>query len=144
MIIEPPPIRLAITNDTIGGFDSSFCYGAFMGVSDTVTVKESVKVHPVPWRVEYSRRCKDWHTKSCPRVVDADGKLVVEMPQNVDHPGKYDIVADLSAITIVDCVNAISGKERCPECGYTKDDCETHGDHDLCSEFPFFEWEFYA
>lgn len=112
-----------------------------MGVSETVTVNRAVQLHPVPWRVEYSKRRKDWHTKSCPKVVDAIGKVVVEMPQNVDHPGKYDVVADLAAITIVDCVNAISGKERCPECGYTKDDCEKHGDHDLCSEFPFFEWE---
>ena len=33
MIIEPPPIRLAITNDTIGGFDSSFCSPAFKELS---------------------------------------------------------------------------------------------------------------
>jgi len=40
MIIEPPPIRLAITNDPIGGFDSSFCSTAFQGESMDYTDSE--------------------------------------------------------------------------------------------------------
>jgi len=60
------------------------------------------------------------------------------MPQNANHPGEYDQIADLAAQTIVACVNAALGKERCPECGYTADDCRTHGDHHRCSAYPFF------
>lgn len=78
-----------------------------MNVSDTITVKGAVVIHPIPWRVVYTKLFPEWHSKSCPRIVDAEGKLVVSMPQNVEHPGKYDVVADLAAITIVDCVNAI-------------------------------------
>jgi DNA adenine methylase len=36
MIIEPPPIRLDITNDTIGGFDSSFCSPAIMATAQPI------------------------------------------------------------------------------------------------------------
>ena len=59
----------------------------------------------LPLRVEYHRRCPEWHEKSSPYVVDAYGKLVVMMPQNVGHPGQYDEMADLGAQMIVDSVN---------------------------------------
>ena len=69
---------------------------------------------PLPWRVEYNQRFNEWHPKSGPRVVDANGETVCEMPQsdNIRHPGQYDEVADLAAITIVDCVNNVHGPTR--------------------------------
>lgn len=59
----------------------------------------------LPLRVEYFRRCPEWHEKSSPYIVDATGKVVVMMPQNVWHPGEYDEMADLGAKMIVDGVN---------------------------------------
>jgi len=115
-----------------------------MEVSSTIATSATLSKHPAPWVVAYSKKCSEWHAKSLPHVVDANGMVVFHMPQNVDHPGLYDVVADLAAITIVDCVNESAGKLRCPECGYTESDCEQHGDHDLCGRFPFFSWEFYA
>lgn len=77
----------------------------------------------LPLRVEYRRLFSEWHEKSCPRVVDADGKLVVIMPQNVDHPGMYDTNADLGAQIIVESVNAgistMSHKNTCATVGNT-------------------------
>jgi hypothetical protein len=61
--------------------------------------------HPTPWRVAYSRKCKEWHEKSCPKVIDASGCLVVAMPQHVEHPGMYDQVSDNAAHLIVTCMN---------------------------------------
>lgn len=29
-------------------------------------------------------------------------------------------------------------KARCPECGYTWEDARVHGDHRICSKYPFF------
>lgn len=63
-------------------------------------------IHPTPWRVEYWRRCIEWHVKSCPRIVDADGMIVVQMPQHVGHPGAYDEQADTTAHRIVEAVNS--------------------------------------
>lgn len=60
---------------------------------------------PTPWSVEYRRRYSEWHEKSCPYIADALGAIVVEMPQNVRHPGLYDELADNSAHQIVDAVN---------------------------------------
>ncbi len=59
----------------------------------------------LPLRIEYHRRCPEWHEKSCPYIVDAAGKLVCRMPQHVYHPGQYDAMADLGAKMIVDGVN---------------------------------------
>lgn len=59
----------------------------------------------LPLRVEYYRRCEEWDEKSLPRIVDANGRIVCEMPQTVGHPGKYDPIADFDANFIVSCVN---------------------------------------
>lgn len=58
-----------------------------------------------PWRVEYSQKCEDWHPKSLPHVVDADGDLVATPQQYVNHPGKRDIVAEVVCNLIVKAVN---------------------------------------
>lgn len=112
-----------------------------MRVSETITAPVVAAYHPIPWQVVHWQRFDEWHPKSCPKIVDANGDTVCYMPQHVGHPGEYDVKADLAAITIVDCVNAASGSERCPECGYTEQDCRTHGDHHLCERHPFFSWE---
>lgn len=65
--------------------------------------------YPKPWKVKYRRRCDEWHPKSCPDIVDALGRLVVSMPQTVDHPGMYDELADNTAQEIVRAVNAQYG-----------------------------------
>ena len=62
--------------------------------------------HPTPWRVAYDQRFPEWDAKASPRVVDANGGLVAEIPQHVDHPGEYDIEADRLAQRIVAAVNA--------------------------------------
>jgi hypothetical protein len=59
----------------------------------------------LPWRVEYWRRCPEWHEKSNPFIVDADDKTVVEMFQHVGHQGEYDLIADTMAHAIVDAMN---------------------------------------
>lgn len=65
-----------------------------------------MKCHPRPWRVMYDVKCKDtWHPKSLPCIVDADGCVVVLLPQNVCHPGDYDELADHTAQQIVAAVN---------------------------------------
>jgi hypothetical protein len=61
--------------------------------------------HPAPWAVRYFRRCPEWHPKSCPFIVDSEGRTVVEMLQNVGHPGEYDPIADETAHRIVDLAN---------------------------------------
>lgn len=67
--------------------------------------------HPIPWSVGYWRRCPEWHEKSCPCIYDANGTLVLELPQNVGHPGEYDAVADMTANRIVQAVNASQSEE---------------------------------
>jgi len=61
--------------------------------------------HPTPWKVVYWHRCDEWHPKASPYIVDANGDTVAEMPQNVSHPGEYDLQADETAHQIVDSVN---------------------------------------
>lgn len=56
------------------------------------------------WSVIYNQRCREWHEKSCPRVVDGDGQTVVYPPVFVGHPGMYDAEAD--AI----CQNIVAGE----------------------------------
>lgn len=112
-----------------------------MNISKTISFPACVEAHPLPWSVVYDQIVPEWHPKSRPKIIDANGNLVAYMTQNTSHPGEYDVIADLAAITIVDCVNACSGKERCPECGYTADDCREHGDHKLCERYPFFDFE---
>lgn len=73
-----------------------------------------MKYHPTPWRVEYYRRCPEWHEKSRPRVKDANNCIVFEMPMNVGHPGEYDFIADKTAQSIIDAVNTT---HPCHECG---------------------------
>ena len=72
------------------------------------------KYHPTPWRVEYYRRCPEWHEKSRPRIKDANNCIVCEMPMNVGHPGEYDFIADKTAHEIIAAVNG-----PCPECNGT-------------------------
>jgi len=66
---------------------------------------------PFPWRVEYRRRFPEWHPKSLPMIVAADGDVVAYM-DCLGHPGSYDEDADLAALDIVTCVNA---RGRFPE-----------------------------
>lgn len=63
--------------------------------------------HPTPWRVEYFQRFAEWHEHSSPQIVDADGIIVVMMPQSAEchHPGFYDREADELAKRIVAAVN---------------------------------------
>jgi hypothetical protein len=62
-----------------------------------------------PWRVHYRQVCDEWHPQSSPCIVDQQGRLVVNMPQTVDHPGLYDELADNTAKEIVAAVNAQYG-----------------------------------
>ncbi len=66
--------------------------------------------HPKPWRVEYLRRCPEWDAKSRPCIVDAVDNIVCEMPQHVDHPGLFDVLANVTAHEIVRAVNTIYGE----------------------------------
>lgn len=61
--------------------------------------------HPTPWRVSYWQRFPEWHERASPYIVDANGNTVVEMPQNVGHPGAYDRRADETAHLIIERVN---------------------------------------
>lgn len=70
------------------------------------------KYFPLPWRVDYYRRCPEWHEKSRPLIRDATGAIVVEMYQNVFHPGEYDFMADRTANEIVNAVNAVQLTSR--------------------------------
>lgn len=63
--------------------------------------------YPKPWRVKYWQRCEEWHPKAMPYIVDSEGRLVVELPCTVDHPGMYDELADNTAKEIVRAVNAM-------------------------------------
>lgn len=65
--------------------------------------------YPKPWKVKFDRRCLEWHENSSPYIVDAAGRLVVSMPQTVDHPGEYDQLAVRTAYEIVQAVNASHG-----------------------------------
>ena len=67
--------------------------------------------HPKPWRVEYNRRCPEWHPQSCPYIVAANDDLVLELPMTCGHmhPGLYDKLADHTAKEIVRAVNAMEG-----------------------------------
>lgn len=107
----------------------------------SVMVLAALKLHPAPWRVEYRQLVAGWHPKSMPRVVDADGEPVAAFYQGVSHPGLYDVAADALAIAIVDAFNEAAGAARCPECGYTQQDCLLHGDHHLCDAYPVFPGE---
>lgn len=64
-----------------------------------------MKDHPAPWQVKYAVRCEEWHPKSRPYIVDANGIEVVAMPQFVDHPGNYDARAEELAFAIVKAMN---------------------------------------
>lgn len=66
--------------------------------------------HPLPWRVEYNQRFEEWDEQSQPAIYDAEDKLVVAMPQNVDHPGLHDELAIHTAHQIVNSVNAAHNK----------------------------------
>jgi hypothetical protein len=68
--------------------------------------------HPTPWRVQYLRKLPKWHPQCLPRIVDAAGELVVDMPVYVDHPGEYDAAADETAKRIVATMNASSYEIR--------------------------------
>lgn len=64
--------------------------------------------HRTPWSVAYYQRFDDWHEKSCPRIVDADGgEVPVGIKLCVAHPGIYDPWADALAHQIVDGVNTV-------------------------------------
>lgn len=90
----------------VADFKSHLDAEAFLNLlADDSVVKPDAMPFQLPLRVEYHRRCPEWHEKSSPYIVDAAGKLVVMMPQNVGHPGQYDEMADLGARMIVDSVN---------------------------------------
>lgn len=59
----------------------------------------------LPLQIKYNRSCEEWHPKSMPSIVDNNGKLVAEVPQFVDHPGRLDEKAINIATTIVKAVN---------------------------------------
>ena len=63
--------------------------------------------YQTPWKVIYWVRCEEWDKRSCPRVVAANGKVVAEMLQTVDHPGLYDCEADTLAQRIAFAVNTL-------------------------------------
>lgn len=50
--------------------------------------------HPLPWSVKYNRQFPQWHEKSSPSVIDANGVLVFQSQQYVGHTGIYDMLAD--------------------------------------------------
>jgi hypothetical protein len=66
-----------------------------------------MSTYPKPWKVKYRPRCEEWHPKSSPCIVDALGRVVVTLPQTVDHPGLYDELAVNTANEIVRAVNAM-------------------------------------
>lgn len=74
-------------------------------------VEECQRHHPTPWSVKYWQRCEEWDERSRPRIVDANGRLVCELPQHVDHPGKYDAAADAAAHAVCEAVNKIAGQQ---------------------------------
>lgn len=62
-----------------------------------------------PLRIEYRRVFPEWHEKARPTIVDADGKVVCSMNQNVVHPGMYDKAADEMARMFERLVNWEAG-----------------------------------
>jgi hypothetical protein len=74
--------------------------------------------HPLPWRVDYWQRFDTWHPKSYPRVIDADGKLVCDMPSKVTA-GAYDAIADLAAQAIAESVQVrrADSNQKPPDAG---------------------------
>lgn len=62
--------------------------------------------HPKPWKIAYNQRFPEWHPQSQPRIVDANGDTVCEMPQTGNHPGDFDAAAVEAAQVIVSAVNA--------------------------------------
>lgn len=61
--------------------------------------------HPTPWTVKYYQRFEEWHPQCSPYIVDAEGKMVLDMPQTVGHPGEFDPVAYENAHRIVAAIN---------------------------------------
>lgn len=81
-----------------------------------------------PWRVVYAGDSvyTGWHPRSCPKVVDATGEIVCQLPQYVAHPGLYDERADKLAQFIVERANL----SLIPACHTGEQDSSTHtGDH---------------
>ena len=72
------------------------------------------------WKVTYRPLFEGWHPKSCPRVVDEKGIVLLVMPQseNVDHPGEYDADADALAQKVVCCYNLAKRLLNPEELGY--------------------------
>lgn len=58
------------------------------------------------WVVRYEQRFPEWHEKSRPFIEDDEGKRVpITIDQTVDHPGKYDLAADILAMLICSAMN---------------------------------------
>lgn len=62
-----------------------------------------------PWQVRYRQICDEWHPQSLPYIVDSEGRLILRLPQTVDHPGMYDELAVNTAKEIVAAVNSAYG-----------------------------------
>lgn len=82
------------------------------------------------------------------RLTDAEARVLLQLSKEMDLPQDkvmimglrlyqmqcHPVKDDLLKAPPIDPV-------RCPECGYTEEDCSIHHDHRLCSNFPFFDWE---
>lgn len=56
--------------------------------------------------IRYHKMFPEWHPQSRPYVVDiATGETIAEIPQFVDHPGKFDERANFIAMTIAVAIN---------------------------------------
>lgn len=67
--------------------------------------EEKLPLVAYPLRVEYFQRCPEWHPRSLPRIVDANGKEICVMAQRPDHPGRYDQELDELAQQFVQAAN---------------------------------------
>ncbi len=59
------------------------------------------------WVVRYAPRFPEWHEKSRPYIEDSeDGtRIPISFDQQVNHPGHYDLAADILANLICSAMN---------------------------------------
>jgi hypothetical protein len=70
----------------------------------------------LPFSVAYRPVCSEWDALSNPHIVNADGVLVLAVPQSGVHPGVRDTAALNLAHFVVSSINANIPSTMSPEC----------------------------